>query len=101
MDEPFAALDAQTREVMQLELTTIWSKDRRTVVFVTHQLDEAVYLADRVVVLGSRPGRLREVVVVDVPRPRTLETKREPRFVELVDQMWLMIRDQVLQERRV
>jgi NitT/TauT family transport system ATP-binding protein len=101
MDEPFAALDAQTREVMQLELTTIWSKDRRTVVFVTHQLDEAVYLADRVVVLGSRPGRLREVVVVDVPRPRTLETKRGPRFVELVDQMWLMIRDQVLQERRV
>ena len=69
MDEPFAALDAQTREIMQKELLDIWSRQRKTVLFVTHQLDEAVYLADRVVVMGARPGRVLEIIDVDIPRP--------------------------------
>ncbi len=99
MDEPFAALDAQTREVMQLELTTIWS-GRQTVVFVTHQLDEAVYLADRVVVLSSRPARVREIIDARLPRPRPLEIKRTAEFAALVDRIWTLIRDEVMAVRR-
>ena len=70
MDEPFASLDAQTREVMQGELLSIWERTRKTVVFVTHQISEAIYLADRVVVLSSRPARVQQVIEVDLPRPR-------------------------------
>jgi NitT/TauT family transport system ATP-binding protein len=70
MDEPFAALDAQTREMMQGELLSVWERTAKTVVFVTHQISEALYLADRVVVLSARPGRIREVIPVELPRPR-------------------------------
>ncbi len=101
MDEPFAALDAQTREVMQLELTTIWADRRQTVMFVTHQLDEAVYLADRVVVLSTGPGRIQKIIEVPLPRPRALDVKRTAGFGELVEQIWLLIRDQVMAGRRV
>jgi len=101
MDEPFAALDAQTREVMQIELLTIWQKRRKTVLFVTHQLDEAVYLGDRVVVLSAIPGRIRAVVEVDLPRPRPLELKHTPDFNARVDKVWGLIRDDVMRERRV
>ncbi len=100
MDEPFASLDAQTREVMQLELTTIWS-GRQTVIFVTHQLDEAAYLADRVVVLSTRPGRVRGIIDVPLPRPRPLEIKRAAAFSELVGRMWLLVRDEVMAARRI
>ena len=72
MDEPFSSLDAQTREIMQTELMRIWEAGRKTVLFVTHQIDEAVFLADRVLVFARRPGRLRESVAVELPRPRTL-----------------------------
>jgi NitT/TauT family transport system ATP-binding protein len=95
MDEPFASLDAQTREIMQSELLRIWRSNRKTVLFVTHQIDEAVYLADRVVVMTSRPGQIKAVVDVDIPRPRELSVKRTPRFLELVDEIWKMIEEEV------
>jgi NitT/TauT family transport system ATP-binding protein len=95
MDEPFAALDAQTREIMQSELLRIWRSNRKTVLFVTHQIDEAVYLSDRVVVMTSRPGRVKAILEVDIPRPRDLSIKRTPRFLELVDEIWKMIEEEV------
>lgn len=97
LDEPFAALDAQTREIMQAELLRIWGDQKKTVLFVTHQIDEAVYLADRVVVLSARPGTVREVVEVDLPRPRELSIKRTPAFLELVDHIWRLIEEEVRQ----
>jgi NitT/TauT family transport system ATP-binding protein len=95
MDEPFAALDAQTREIMQSELLRIWRSNRKTVMFVTHQIDEAVYLADRVVVMTSRPGQVKAILEVDIPRPRDLSVKRTPVFLELVDAIWKMIEEEV------
>jgi NitT/TauT family transport system ATP-binding protein len=95
MDEPFSALDAQTREIMQSELQRIWEEGRKTVLFVTHQIDEAVFLADRVLVLARRPGRILEDVQIELPRPRTLSTKREPAFVALVDHIWRLIENDV------
>ena len=95
MDEPFSALDAQTREIMQTELTRIWSSGRKTVLFVTHQIDEAVYLSDRVVVFSRRPGRISEIVKVDLARPRALAIKRSPEFVAYVERIWRLIEDDV------
>jgi NitT/TauT family transport system ATP-binding protein len=95
MDEPFAALDAQTREIMQAELLRIWERGRKTVLFVTHQIDEAVFLSDRVLVFARRPGRIQAEIKISLPRPRTLEVKRTPEFVALVDRIWKMIEDDV------
>jgi NitT/TauT family transport system ATP-binding protein len=95
MDEPFAALDAQTREIMQTELLRIWERGHKTVLFVTHQIDEAVFLADRVLVFARRPGRLQADVRIDLPRPRTLAIKRTGQFVNLTDRIWRMIEDDV------
>jgi NitT/TauT family transport system ATP-binding protein len=95
MDEPFAALDAQTREIMQTELIRIWEQGRKTVLFVTHQIDEAVFLSDRVFVFARRPGRIREIVKVELPRPRALSLKRTPEFVGYVDRIWKMIEEDV------
>jgi NitT/TauT family transport system ATP-binding protein len=95
MDEPFSALDAQTREIMQTELLRIWEQGRKTVLFVTHQIDEAVFLSDRVLVLARRPGRIQETVTVTLPRPRTLAVKRTPEFVAYVDHIWRLIEDDV------
>jgi NitT/TauT family transport system ATP-binding protein len=95
MDEPFAALDAQTREIMQAELLRIWERGQKTVLFVTHQIDEAVFLSDRVLVFARRPGRLQEEVQIPLPRPRLLPIKRTPEFVALVDRIWRMIEDDV------
>jgi ABC-type nitrate/sulfonate/bicarbonate transport system ATPase subunit len=94
MDEPFAALDAQTREFMQSELLKIWSKARKTVLFITHQISEAVYLADRVAVMSARPGRLKAVFDIPFHRPRTLALKREPEFVEIEDRIWHLIEEE-------
>jgi NitT/TauT family transport system ATP-binding protein len=94
MDEPFAALDAQTREFMQAELLKIWTKAKKTVVFITHQINEAIYLADRVVVMSARPGRLKDVFTVPFDRPRNLSLKREPRFLELEDAVWKLIEEE-------
>jgi NitT/TauT family transport system ATP-binding protein len=95
MDEPFASLDAQTREIMQTELLRIWERGQKTVLFVTHQIDEAVFLSDRVLVFARRPGRLQEEVKITLPRPRSLEIKRTPEFVAIVDRIWRMIEDDV------
>jgi NitT/TauT family transport system ATP-binding protein len=95
MDEPFSALDAQTREIMQTELMRIWEEGRKTVLFVTHQIDEAVYLSDRIFVFARRPGRINEIVEVDLPRPRPLAMKRTPEFVKYVDHIWKLIEDDV------
>ena len=101
LDEPFASLDAQTREVMQLELLRIWRARRKTVVFVTHQIDEAVFLADRVVVMSARPGRIRDDIAIAFPRPRALELKRTPDFNAVVDRIWHLIEDQIAGLREV
>jgi NitT/TauT family transport system ATP-binding protein len=95
MDEPFSSLDAQTREIMQTELMRIWEAGRKTVLFVTHQIDEAVFLADRVLVFARRPGRLRENVAIELPRPRALAIKRTVEFVRYVDHIWRLIEDDV------
>jgi len=92
MDEPFAALDEQTRITMGDELLRIWDKTRKTVIFVTHGLSEAIYLSDEVIVLSGRPGRILDRVEVDLPRPRTLEMMSEPRFVALREQIWRQIK---------
>jgi NitT/TauT family transport system ATP-binding protein len=94
MDEPFASLDAQTRELMQSELLSIWQRAGKTVLFITHQIDEAIYLSDRVLVMSARPGRLLADLAIDIPRPRSLEVKRTPAFLEYVDQIWRLIETQ-------
>jgi NitT/TauT family transport system ATP-binding protein len=94
MDEPFAALDAQTRELMQSELLKIWAGSRKTVLFITHQIDEAAYLGDRVIVMGTRPGRIREAFRVPFERPRSLSLKRDPEFLRLTDAVWALIEDE-------
>ncbi|HLW61344.1 MAG TPA: ABC transporter ATP-binding protein [bacterium] len=94
LDEPFAALDAQTREFMQAELMRIWQETRRTAVFITHQINEAIYLADRVVVLSARPGRVKSILPVTFPRPRDLRVKRTVPFLELEDRIWALIEEE-------
>jgi NitT/TauT family transport system ATP-binding protein len=93
MDEPFAALDAQTREYMQAELLKTWSAARKTVLFITHQINEAVYLADRVAVMSARPGRMKGIVNVPFPRPRSLSVKRDPKFLEIEEAIWQMVEE--------
>jgi NitT/TauT family transport system ATP-binding protein len=95
MDEPFAALDAQTREIMQQELLRIWRGYQKTVIFITHQIDEAIYLADRVFVFTVRPGRLKTIIQVPFSRPRSLDIKRTPEFIGYVDQVWKLIEEEV------
>ena len=94
MDEPFAALDAQTREMMQAELLDVWQQTRKTVLFITHQINEAIYLADRVVVMSARPGRLLADISIDLPRPRGLDLKRTRAFLDYEDQIWQLIESQ-------
>jgi NitT/TauT family transport system ATP-binding protein len=91
MDEPFASLDAQTRELMQAELLRIWNAAKKTVVFVTHQIDEAVYLSDRVVVMAARPGRVIADITIELPRPRKLEVKRTAEFAAYEERIWSLI----------
>ncbi|MBE0533926.1 MAG: ABC transporter ATP-binding protein [Rhodospirillales bacterium] len=88
MDEPFGALDALTRVRMQDQLLVTWLKDRRTVMFITHDVDEAVYLANRVVVMSARPGRLQEIVEVGLPYPRTEDIRLSPEFAAIRNEVW-------------
>ncbi|CAB3729475.1 Bicarbonate transport ATP-binding protein CmpD [Achromobacter animicus] len=87
MDEPFAALDAMTREALTLELQRIWMRDRKSVLFITHSIPEAVMLSDRVLVMSARPGRVVEDFKVDIPRPRTMATLAEPAFTAAADHL--------------
>ena len=97
MDEPFGALDAQTREVMQAELTRLWERTGKTIVFVTHDIEEAVYLGDRVVVLTARPARIKEEVEIALPRPRDLDIKKSAQCHEYRNYIWDLIRSESAQ----
>ena len=96
MDEPFGALDAQTRGLMQELLLSIWERDRLSVLFVTHDVEESLILSDRVCVLASRPGRVREIVDVDLPRPRVYELQNTPEFLELKRHVHSLIHDEAV-----
>lgn len=96
MDEPFGSLDAQTRNLLQADLLRVWEASRKTVVFVTHAMDEAVFLSDRVVLMATRPGRISEVIEIDLPRPRTDETRSMPQFVEITSYVWDRLRGMIL-----
>ena len=95
MDEPFAALDAQTREILQAELLRIWEAHKQTIVFITHRLDEAIYLSDRIAVMTHRPGRIKSILNVPLARPRPAEIRHSPQFVQLREQAWDVLRDEV------
>ena len=104
MDEPFANLDAQTRLLMREELLRIWERDKKTVILVTHNLDEAVMLCDRIAVMSARPGLIKEVVTVDIPRPRTMNSMRDPDFAKCIEKIWGLLRydvDSALQRNQV
>jgi NitT/TauT family transport system ATP-binding protein len=97
MDEPFASVDAQTREVLQEELLQLHDRERKTMIFITHSIDEAIILGDRVAVMASRPGRVKEVLQVNFPRPRDPATVRaEPRYTEMRNHIWEELRPTVL-----
>ncbi len=95
MDEPFGALDAQIRQVMGLELLHIWERDRKTILFVTHDIDEAIYLADRIVVMSASPGRVIREIKVELPRPRGLAIRTSPEFNIYRETLWNLLEEQV------
>lgn len=93
MDEPFGSLDAQTREMMQEELLRILESEQKTMIFVTHSIDEAILLGDRIVMMSRRPGRIREILKVNIPRPRKiLSVRAHPRYIELRNLIWEMLK---------
>ena len=95
MDEPFAALDAQTRDLMQMELLQIWEHTKKTVLFVTHSIEEAAYLSDRVIVLTARPGRTKDILNIDLPRPRDYEMRLTPEFNEIKSRIWDVLKEEL------
>src|SRR3974390_2737412 len=95
MDEPFGALDVQTRDLLQDELLRIWNSERKTVLFVTHSIEEALYLADRVAVITPRPARIDKLISVPFARPRDEAVKADPAFVELRQEIWHALRGQI------
>jgi NitT/TauT family transport system ATP-binding protein len=99
MDEPFGALDAQTREFMQEELLRILENEKKTMLFVTHSIDESIVLGDRIVVMARRPGRIKDILPVDIPRPRKiLSVRAHPRYIELRNSIWEMLKQDLSQE---
>jgi NitT/TauT family transport system ATP-binding protein len=99
MDEPFGALDSQTRELMQEELLEIWGKTGKTVIFITHDIDEAVYLSDRVIVMTARPGRVKDDFRIDLPRPRRLDIKKTPEYAAYRNRVWDLLHVEVIAAR--
>jgi len=95
MDEPFAALDAQTRDLMQAELLQVWERTKKTVLFVTHSIEEAAYLSDRVVIMTARPGRTKDVLKIDLPRPRDYEMRLTPEFNDIKAKIWSTLKDEL------
>jgi len=95
MDEPFAALDAQTRDLMQMELLQIWERTKKTVLFVTHSIEEAAYLSDRVIVMTARPGRTKDILKIDLPRPRDYEMRLTPEFNDLKLHIWEVLKEEL------
>jgi len=92
MDEPFGAVDAQTRRLLQEDLLALLDRSHKTVLFVTHSMDEAVRLGDRVVLMTPRPGRVQEAMAVDLPRPRPPDVDKYPQFIELKEYLWSQLR---------
>ncbi len=100
MDEPFGALDAQTRTQLQTELLATWEREKKTCFFITHDVEEAIILAQRVVIMSARPGRIREIVEVNIPYPRTQETKLTPEFNALKNHIWSQVYQEYLAVRK-
>ena len=100
MDEPFGALDAQTRTQLQQELLNTWEREMKTCFFITHDVDEALILGQRVIIMSARPGRIKEIVDIDIPYPRNQETKMTPRFLELKNHIWSQVYQGYLEVRK-
>jgi NitT/TauT family transport system ATP-binding protein len=96
MDEPFAALDAQTRDLMQSELLAIWERTKKTVLFVTHSIEEAAYLSDRVIVMTARPGQVKQTLTIALPRPRDYEMRLTPEFNNIKLQIWEVLKEELV-----
>ncbi|WP_082084072.1 ABC transporter ATP-binding protein [Paenibacillus beijingensis] len=99
MDEPFAALDAQTREILQSELLRIWDAHKKTIIFITHSLDEAIFLADRVAIMTARPGTIKEIIDIPLERPRSADIRNSESFVKLRQRAWSILKDEVEQSQ--
>jgi NitT/TauT family transport system ATP-binding protein len=95
MDEPFGALDAQIRTLMGVELLRIWAREQKSILFITHDIDESVYLADRVLVMSASPGRFIEDIRIDLPRPRAIELRNTPEFAAYRQRIWDLLEEQV------
>lgn len=100
LDEPFGALDAQTRVQLQTELLNTWEQEKKTCFFITHDVDEAIILAQRVIIMSARPGRIKRIVEIDIPYPRTQETKSDPHFLELKAEIWNEVYQEFLEVRK-
>jgi NitT/TauT family transport system ATP-binding protein len=100
LDEPFGALDAQTRIQLQSELLRTWESEQKTCFFITHDVDEAIFLAQRVVIMSARPGRVKEIVEIDIPYPRTQETKMTKEFLDLKNYIWSKVYQEYLEVRK-
>ena len=100
MDEPFGALDTQTRTQLQTELLETWQKKRKTCFFITHDVEEAIILAQRVIIMSARPGRIKDIVDINIPYPRTQETKMTPEFMELKNHIWGQVYQEYLEVRK-
>ncbi len=100
MDEPFGALDAQTRTQLQTELLNTWEKERKTCFFITHDVEEAIILAQKVIIMSARPGRIKDIVEINIPYPRTQETKMTPEFLDLKNHIWGQVYQEYLEVRK-
>jgi len=100
LDEPFGALDAQTRSQLQAELLTTWEKEHKTCFFITHDVEEAVLLAQRVVIMSNRPAKIKKIVEIDIPHPRTQATRMESQFVELKNEIWSEVYIEYLAQKK-